>query len=238
MLDWIISVIHDPHSPVWFSRDIFRSVFQSLLGATASALLVAPLTARWVAWETTRKWRPARRVAFRDIEHGTSLICNSFADWSTVGREAESDDDMLLSCWSIYMAMLEGHEEMKKAYGDWSELWSPQQVSAIIGFLEHVSDLCHHVENESNLINRIIDFDEQPDQLKKGDRWKMVTPERLSPANCRGWTSLPCGQNSTDFEQVALIAHSSRYSMIATTSSAAAIKRAWTVCKRTVAKQC
>ena len=49
MLDWIISVIHDPHSPVWFSRDIFRSVFQSLLGATASALLVAPLTARWVA---------------------------------------------------------------------------------------------------------------------------------------------------------------------------------------------
>ena len=179
MLDWIISVIHDPHSPVWFSRDIFRSVFQSLLGATASALLVAPLTARWVAWETTRKWRPARRVAFRDIEHGTSLICNSFADWSTVGREAESDDDMLLSCWSIYMAMLEGHEEMKKAYGDWSELWSPQQVSAIIGFLEHVADLCHHVENESNLINRIIDFDEQPDQLKKGDRWKMVTPRAV-----------------------------------------------------------
>lgn len=176
MLDWIVSVIHDPNSPIWFSRDIFRSVFQSLLGAIVSALLVAPLTARWVAWETTRKWRPARRVAFRDIEHGTSLICNSFADWSTIGRKPESENDLLLSCWSIYTAMSEGHEEMKKAYADWSDLWSPQQASAIISFLEYVSDLCHNVENESNLISRIIDFDEQPDQLKKGDRWETVTP--------------------------------------------------------------
>jgi hypothetical protein len=175
-LDWIISVIHDPNSPIWFSRDIFRSVFQSLLGAIASALLVAPLTARWVAWDTTRNWRPARRVAFRDIEHGTSLICNSFADWSTIARKPESENDLLLSCWSIYTAMSEGHEEMKKAYADWSDLWSPQQASAIIGFLEHAADLCHGVENESNLISRMIDFDEQPDQLKKGDGWKMVTP--------------------------------------------------------------
>jgi hypothetical protein len=177
MLNWIISVIHDPNSPLWFSRDIFRSVVQSLLGAIASALLIAPLTARWVAWETTRKWRPARRVAFRDIEHGTSLICNSFGDWSIVARNSESENDLLLSCWSIYTAMSEGHEELKKAYADWSDLWSPQQASAIIGLLEYVSDLCHNAENESNLISRIVDFDEQPDQLKKGDRWRMVTPQ-------------------------------------------------------------
>ena len=177
MLDWIISVIHDPNSPVWLSRDVFRSVFQSLLGAIASALLVAPLTARWVAWETTRKWRPARRVAFRDIEHGTSLICNSFADWSTIGGRRESDSDLMLSCWSIYTAMSEGHEEMKKAYADWSDLWSPQQASAIISFLEYLADLCANAENENHLISRIIDFDEQPEQLKKGDRWKMATPQ-------------------------------------------------------------
>jgi hypothetical protein len=176
MLDWIISVVHDPNSPIWFSREIARSVVQSLLGAIASALLVAPLAARWVAWETKRKWRPARRVAFRDIEHGTSLICNSFANWSTIATEPESENDLLLSCWSIYTAMLEGHEEIKRAYGDWSDLWSPQQASAIIGFLEHLSGLCESVENEIYLINPMIDFDEQPDQLTKDERWRQVTP--------------------------------------------------------------
>jgi len=180
MLDWIISVVHDPHSPIWFSREIVRSIVQSLLGAIASALLVAPLAARWVAWETKRKWRPARRVAFRDIEHGTSLICNSYANWSAIGTdsesESESENDMLLSCWSIYTAMLEGQEEMKRAYGDWSDLWSPQQQSAIIGFLEHLSGLCETIENEIYLINPIIDFDEQPDQLTRDERWKQVTP--------------------------------------------------------------
>jgi hypothetical protein len=176
MLDWIISVVHDPNSPIWFSREIVRSVVQSLLGAVASALLVAPLAARWVNWETKRKWRPARRVAFRDIEHGTSLVCKSFEDWSTIATKSESENDLLLSCWSIYTAMLEGHEEMKRAYGDWSDLWSPQQTSAIIGFLEHLSGLCENVENEIYLINPIIDFDEQPDQLDKGERWKQVTP--------------------------------------------------------------
>ena len=176
MLDWIISVVHDPNSPIWFSREIVRSIVQSLLGAIASALLVAPLAARWVNWETKRKWRPARLVAFRDIEHGTSLVCKSFADWSTIATKSKSENDLLLSCWSIYTAMLEGHEEMKRAYGDWSDLWSPQQVSAIIGFLEHLSGLCETVENEIYLINPIIDFDEQPDQLDKGERWKQVTP--------------------------------------------------------------
>jgi len=121
MLDWIISVVHDPHSPIWFSREIVRSIVQSLLGAIASALLVAPLAARWVAWETKRKWRPARRVAFRDIEHGTSLICNSYANWSAIGTdsesESESENDMLLSCWSIYTAtrLYDVHEARRLA---------------------------------------------------------------------------------------------------------------------------
>ncbi|MDO9355641.1 MAG: hypothetical protein Q7T55_18215, partial [Solirubrobacteraceae bacterium] len=46
----------------------------------------------------------------------------------------------------------------------------------IIGFLEHLSSLCERVENESNLISPIIDFDEQPEQLYKNDRWKQVAP--------------------------------------------------------------
>lgn len=176
-LDWIINIIHDPNSPIWFSREIVRAVIQSLLGAIASALLVAPLAARWVAWETKRKWRPARRVAFNDLEHGTSLVCNAFADWNTIAAKMESEDEVVISCWSIYMAILEGHEEMKRAYGEWSDLWSPQQASAIISFLEHLSWLCENVENEIYLINPIIDFNENPDQLSKDERWRQVTPK-------------------------------------------------------------
>lgn len=176
-MDWIISIIHDPNSPFWFSREIVRAVIQSLLGAIASALLVAPLAARWVAWETKRKWRPARRVAFNDLAHGTGLVCNAFTDWSTIGRTAESENDVLISCWSIYMAVLEGQEEMKRAYGEWSDLWSPQQTSAIVSFLEHLSELCETIENEIYLINPIIDFEDNPDQLSKDERWRQVTPK-------------------------------------------------------------
>ena len=182
MLDWLIGLIHEPSSPVWFSNGVVRSVISSILGAAASAILIAPMTARWIAWDTARKWRPGRRFAFKELELGISTICNSLANYSFVGEHLphdietmtdEDEEDRLVSCEAIYIGISGSYDELKKAYSDWAEVWSAPQASAIIALIEFAEELSRRVDDERELISRILGFEQDPNGLKY---WKLATP--------------------------------------------------------------
>jgi len=182
LLDWLIGLIHEPSSPVWFSNGVVRSVISSILGAAASAILIAPMTARWIAWDTARKWRPGRRFAFKELELGISTICNSLSNYSFVGEHLphdietmtlEDEEDRLVSCEAIYIGISGSYDELKKAYSDWAEVWSAPQASSIIAFIELAEELCRRVDDERELISRILGFEQDPNGLKY---WKLATP--------------------------------------------------------------
>jgi hypothetical protein len=121
LLDWLIGLIHEPSSPVWFSNGVVRSVISSILGAAASAILIALMTARWIAFDTARKWRPGRRFALKELELGISTNCNSLANYSFVAEHLPHDpdhgggrrEDRLVSCETIYIGISGGYDELK-----------------------------------------------------------------------------------------------------------------------------
>jgi len=185
LLDWLIGLIHEPSSPVWFSNGVVRSVISSILGAAASAVLIAPMTARWIAFDTARKWRPGRRFAFKELELGISTICNSLSNYSYVGEHLphdietmtiEDEEDRLVSCEAVYIGISGSYDELKKAYSDWAEVWSAPQASAIIAFIELAEELCRRADEERELISRILGFEQDPNGLKY---WKLATPKMI-----------------------------------------------------------
>ena len=85
----------------------------------------------------------------------------------------EDEEDRLVSCEAIYIGISGSYDELKKAYSDWAEVWSAPQASSIIAFIELAEELCRRVDDERELISRILGFEQDPNGLKY---WKLATP--------------------------------------------------------------
>jgi hypothetical protein len=61
MWEWIVSTIVDQSSPLYISKEVFINFATAALGGVISALLIAPMTARFVAYRQKREWQEARK---------------------------------------------------------------------------------------------------------------------------------------------------------------------------------
>lgn len=164
MFAWILDSVHDSTSPLWFSREVFQNLFAAFLGAVFSSLLIAPMTARWIAWENAKKWRPARRVALSEIEQAISTLTNTFhnINYLTLPDPADEADELqfLTFCYLGYKCIIESYDELKTAYANWSEIWSVEQNSAIIATLEMTNKFAfeQHFSLEIMHLKRTVEY--------------------------------------------------------------------------------
>jgi hypothetical protein len=61
MWEWIVSSIVDDKSPLFISKEVFINIATAALGGVISALLIAPMTARFVAHRQRKDWETARK---------------------------------------------------------------------------------------------------------------------------------------------------------------------------------
>lgn len=55
-------------------------------------------------------------------------------------------------------------------------MWSAPQASAIIALIELAEELCRRVDEERELISRVLGFEQDPNGLKY---WKLATPHSI-----------------------------------------------------------
>lgn len=136
MFEWIANSIIDHTSPILLSREIFQNLVAAVIGAFFSAALVAPMTARWITWEAQRKWRPARRVALKDLAVWIELYARAHVILVR-SREEESEVATLEGVAEALRSLLTFVESFEGTYAKWAEIWTVEMNAAILAIIEH-----------------------------------------------------------------------------------------------------